>query len=129
MIDRILFYIYSNDLFNDNQYGFTPERGTIDAAMDVKNFVEESFIIKQCTIIVSLDVEGAFDSAWWPCILTQLIELKCPKNLYNLSASYFSNRKATLSINNYRTEQEVQKGNPQGSCCGPGFRMLCIIHF
>ena len=28
MIDRILFHIYSNDLFNDNQYGFTPQTGT-----------------------------------------------------------------------------------------------------
>ena len=51
-----------------------------------------------------------------------LRELKCPKNLYSLSVSYFSNRKATSSINNYRTEKEVQKGCPQGSCCGPGFR-------
>jgi len=36
MIDRILFHIYSNDLFNANQYGFTPQRGTVDAAMEVK---------------------------------------------------------------------------------------------
>jgi len=53
--------------------------------------------------------------------LKQLRELKCPKNLYNLSGSYFSNRKATLSANNYRTEKEIQKGCPQVSCCGPGF--------
>jgi len=53
--------------------------------------------------------------------LKQLRELKCPKNLYNLSASYFSNRKASLSGNNFSTEKEVPKGCPQGSCCGPGF--------
>jgi hypothetical protein len=46
MIDRILFHIYSNDLFNINQYGFTPQRGTADAAIEVKNFIEESFKIK-----------------------------------------------------------------------------------
>jgi hypothetical protein len=40
MIDRILFHIYSNELFINNQYGFTPQRGTVDAAMEVKNFVE-----------------------------------------------------------------------------------------
>jgi hypothetical protein len=69
----------------------------------------------------SLDVKGAFDAAWWPSILKQLRELKCPTNLYRLSASYFSDRKARLTINNYTTEKEVQKGCPQGSCCGPGF--------
>jgi hypothetical protein len=69
MIDRILFHIHSNDLFNDNQYGFTPQRGTVDAEMKVKNFIEESLRLKQCTVIVSLDVKGAFDAAWWPSIL------------------------------------------------------------
>jgi hypothetical protein len=63
MIDRILFHIYSNDLFNNNQYGFTPQRGTIDAAMEVNNFTEEILRLKQCTIIFGLDVKGAFDSA------------------------------------------------------------------
>jgi hypothetical protein len=121
MIDRILFHIYSNNLFNDNQYGFTPQRGAVDAAMEVKNFIEESLRLKQCTVIASLDVKGVFDAAWWPSILKQLRELKCPRNLYKLSASYFSNRKATLSINNCEMEKEVKKGCPQGSCCGPGF--------
>jgi hypothetical protein len=68
MIDRILFHIYSNDLLSDNQYGFTPQR-TVDAAMEVKNFIEESLRLKQCVVIVSLDVKAAFDAAWWPGIL------------------------------------------------------------
>ena len=55
MIDRMLFHIYSNDLFNDNQYGFTPQRGTSDAVMEVKHFTEESLRLKQCTVIVSLE--------------------------------------------------------------------------
>jgi hypothetical protein len=41
--------------------------------------------------------------------------------LYILLAIYFSNRKATLSINNYKREKEVQKGCSQGSCCAPGY--------
>jgi hypothetical protein len=90
--------------------------------MEVKHFIGENLRLKQCTVIVSLDVKGAFDAAaWWPSILKQLRELKCPENLYNLSASYFSNRKATLTINNNKMEKEVRKGCPQGSCCGPGF--------
>jgi len=72
MIDRILFHMHSNDLFNDNQYGFTPQRGTVDAAMEVKKFIGEILRLKQCTVIVSLDVKGAYDAAWWPSILKQL---------------------------------------------------------
>jgi hypothetical protein len=41
IIARTRFHIHSNDLFNDNQYGFTPQIGTVDAGMKVKKFKEE----------------------------------------------------------------------------------------
>jgi hypothetical protein len=72
MIDRILFHIYSNDLFNDNQYRFTPQTVTADAAMKIKNVIEYSSRLKQCTVIVSLDVKWAFGAAWWPSILKKI---------------------------------------------------------
>jgi len=50
-------------------------------------------------ILVSLDVKGAFYAVSWPSFLKILKELKCPKNLYNLAKSYFSERTATLSTN------------------------------
>ena len=112
--------MHSNNMLN-NQYGFTPQRGAVEAAMVTKNFIEESLRLKQCTVVVSLDIKGAFDAAWWPSILKQLKEFECPANLYRLSASYFSNRRAKLTINNYTIEKEVQKRCPQGSCCGPGY--------
>jgi len=66
MIDRILFHIHSNDLFNNNQYGSIPQKGKVDAAMEVKAFVEEILRLKQCAVIVSLDVKGAFDAICGP---------------------------------------------------------------
>jgi len=54
----ILFNIHSNDLFNENQYGFIPQKGTVDAAMEVKTFIEESLKLKQFAVIVSLDGKG-----------------------------------------------------------------------
>jgi hypothetical protein len=40
LINRINHHIYCHDLMNTNQYGFTPRRITINAAMLVKDFVE-----------------------------------------------------------------------------------------
>jgi hypothetical protein len=71
-------------------------------------------------VLVSLDVKGAFDAAWWPNILDSLEACGCPKNLYNLT-NYFSQRTAVLSTNSVRMKKAVSKGCPQGSCCGPGF--------
>ena len=73
------------------------------------------------TILVSLDIKGAFDTAWWPNILTTLKEFNCPRNLYNITKSYFSQRTAVMSTNTVHIEREVSKDCPQGSCFGSGF--------
>jgi hypothetical protein len=96
MTDRIVLHVHSSVGLNSNQYGFIPQRGTVDAAMAVKVITEENLKQKNCTSVVSFDVRAEFDAAWWPSILRNLNELKCPKNLFNLSRSYFSNR--TLSV-------------------------------
>ena len=41
LIPRINYWAYSTNFLDSNQYGFTPKRSTIDAAMAVKNIVDE----------------------------------------------------------------------------------------
>lgn len=120
MINRINYYAHTNDYLNKNQYGFTPQQTTIDAVMAVKDFTEVAFSSGEIVTLVSLDVEGAFNSAWWPNVLKSLNESGCPRNLYKLTRSYLSQRQATLQTNNIRLDKEVTRGCPQGSCCGPG---------
>ena len=120
LINRINRHIYSHYYINTNQYVFTPQRSTIDVAMAVKDSVE-GLIAGELRVLVSLDVNGAFDAAWWPNILNGLKVRGCPKNLYNLTKSHFSQRTAILSTNSVRMEREVSKGCPQVSCCGTGF--------
>jgi hypothetical protein len=88
--------------------------------MAVKEFVQEGLSKGEITATVSLDVERAFSSAGWPSVLKNLQESGCPRNLYNLTKNYFSQRKATLSTNNINIERTVSKGWQQGSCLGPG---------
>ena len=70
---------------------------TIDAIMSVKEFVQEGLSKGEITVAVSLDVEGAFNSAWAPSVQKNLQESGCPRNLYNLTKNYFSQRKATMA--------------------------------
>ena len=78
-----------------NQYGFMPQKSTIDAAIAVKGFVEPALAAGDIVVLISLDVKGAFDAAFWPSILNGL-KYNCFKNLYNLSKSYFSDRSAVI---------------------------------
>jgi hypothetical protein len=64
VINRIMYHIYSNNLLNDNQYGFTPKKSTTDATIAVKDYIEDGFRHGLITIPISLDVKGAFDTAW-----------------------------------------------------------------
>jgi len=88
--------------------------------MEARKFIEHQLEKGRVVIIVSLDVRGAFDSAWWPAILMGLRDAKCPRNLYNRTLYYLQKRKAVININNFNIEKRITKGCPQGSCCRPG---------
>jgi Reverse transcriptase (RNA-dependent DNA polymerase). len=120
LINSFTYHVYTNNLLNHNQFGFTPRKNTTDAAMTVKESVEEKLRQGLITIHVSLDVKGVFDAAWWPSVLKTLKYFNCPRNLYYLTNSYFSQRTAVMSTNSVQVEKEVSKGCPQVSCCGSG---------
>jgi hypothetical protein len=88
--------------------------------MAVKEIVQEGFRKGEITVIISLDVEGPFNTAWVPSVLKSLQESGCPRSLYNLAKNYFNQRKATIVTNNIKIERAVSKGCPQGSCLRPG---------
>jgi len=54
--------------------------------------VRENVQQRNYVVMVSLDVKGAFDAAWWPSILSNLRDLRCPKNLYILKQNFFNDR-------------------------------------
>ncbi|KAK9717611.1 Reverse transcriptase (RNA-dependent DNA polymerase) [Popillia japonica] len=121
LINRIMAYMYANNFMNRNQFGFPRKRGSTEAIMELKEFTEDSLRRGDVVVVVSLDVKEALNAAWWPAVLKSLKDFKCPKKLYELSKSYFSNRLANLQLAGVKVEEKVTRDCPQGSCCGPGF--------
>jgi hypothetical protein len=119
LINRIMHHVYKTDFLNDNQFGFTPQKSTTDAAMAAKQFTEPE--LERGRLVIMASLTGAFDAAWWPAVLKGIRDAKCPQNLYQLTQDYFRERRAVMSINSSNTEKKITKGCPQGSCCGPGF--------
>jgi hypothetical protein len=66
LIKRIMHHLHKTEFLNDNQYGFTPQNSTTDAAMEVRQYIESQLERGRLVIMASLDVMGAFNSAWWP---------------------------------------------------------------
>ncbi|XP_050553864.1 uncharacterized protein LOC126911310 [Spodoptera frugiperda] len=124
MIGRIQWHIFPT--LHKNQYGFLPQRGTEDALYDLVERVKTEFDSKNIVILVSLDIEGAFDNAWWPSLKQQLIARKCPRNLYALVDSYLSERKIKVNYAGASSEKGTNKGCVQGSVGGPTFWNLIL---
>jgi len=82
--------------------------------MEVRQYIEPHINKGGVAIIISLDVQGAFGSAWWPAILQRLRDIKCPRNLYYLVKDYLKERKAVMTENNSRVEKAITRGCLQG---------------
>ena len=105
----------SREHMSDNQFGFRPQTSTVDAALALKTFLQESLDAGgEVVAMMSLDEQGAFDAAWWLGILRELKEYKCPRKLYKLTMSYFTQRTAAVATNSLNAEKTVSRGCPQG---------------
>ena len=82
LINRVMHHLYSNNLLNHNQNGFTPKTSTTGATQAVKEHIEEVFRQRHIPILTNLDVQGSFDAAFWPNILHTLKTFNCPKKTF-----------------------------------------------
>lgn len=106
----------STMLFHANQYGFVKGKSTTNAIQKVIRYVEESE--HKLVAAVLFDVEGAFDSLWWPSVFKRLRERNCPMNLYRIIQDYLSGRSVCVTTVDSVNCYEVNKGCPQGSVLG-----------
>jgi hypothetical protein len=111
---------------NKNQFGFTPGKSTTDAILAVK---EEGIKQRHITILISLDLRAAFDAAWWPSIIHALKESSCPKDLYNLAKSYFSERKVTLCSNSKKLNEKRARDVPKARVVALGSGIYNTKHY
>jgi hypothetical protein len=110
LINRTMHHMHSNNLMSKNQYGFTPQTSTVNAVMALKDCMQDRVNDGQYVAVISLDVKGAFDAAWWPGIQASRRNIRCAGNLYRLSRNYFSERNVFLTMNNSIVQKKISKG-------------------
>lgn len=120
IINRINFYLHTNNLLSKKQFSLTPQNSTKTAINYIVKQAKEQIHKKQFLLIISLDIKGAFDNAWWTKILLQLEPKLCPKNLYDIMKSNLSERQAFIKFGGLIVCNNITHGCPQGSSLGPG---------
>jgi hypothetical protein len=126
LTNRITHYLHQNSRISEKQFGFTKQKSTEDAIHSLIKFVKSAYERKGFALIISLDINGAFNSAWWPKIINQLRVKGCPSNLFSIIKSYFSGRESKLWYMNTEVVRQMTVGCPQGSASGPWFWNICI---
>ena len=124
--NRINWHLYSESLLSADQYGFTPQRSSEDALLRLSNLVSRGKMKGLYTILIFLDIEGAFDNAWWPAILNLLKKMKLAHNVFNVVLDLLRDRSAELFLGATSRTRQPQKGCPQGSVSGPRFWNVII---
>lgn len=115
LIERVLKHV--SDKLSPKQYGFTFGKSTTDAINNVLSTVDSMSC--KYVVLVCLDISGAFDNAWWPCVAEQLRRFNCPGNLYGLLGQFFNSRAIKYETSEFSIHRMVERGCPQGSKAGP----------
>ncbi|GFT15641.1 retrovirus-related Pol polyprotein from type-1 retrotransposable element R1 [Trichonephila clavipes] len=89
-VNRIFWYLRRGDFLSNDQYGFTPHKSTEDALLRLNEIVKRGKKKHLHSILISLDITGAFDNAWWICILNLLKKAEIPINIFLLVADFLN---------------------------------------
>lgn len=103
---------------NVQQYGFMPQRGAEDSLYGLMTHIRTRMVAKEIVVQVLLDIEGAFDNAWWPALKSQLVSKGCPRNLYGMVLSYLTDQRVELNYSGIQVSRDSSKGCVQGSILG-----------
>lgn len=117
---RLLHFTTINKIIPPTQFGFTHQHATTHQLLRLTEHIENSFHLKQHTIVLLLDIEKAFDKIWHHGLIYKLFQIGIPTYLFKIIQNFLSNRTFRVKINSSFSQLfSIGAGVPQGSCLSP----------
>ncbi|KAH9425607.1 hypothetical protein DERP_004821 [Dermatophagoides pteronyssinus] len=116
-------YRHFESYMNTNQHGFVRGKSTVSALKSIINTAIEMKADKKVAII-AIDIQSAFDKAWWPAILYEMDSHNFPADLILIIKSYLTNRSINFDYADISIWKSLTNGCPQGGALSP---LLWII--
>ena len=120
---RILRAVETAGDLSPRQYGFRRGKSTIDAISSIVRAIDNAqtgnHYSRKITLLVTLDVKNAFNSARWSDFMEGLRNFQVPKYLRRIISSYLSDRKIIFETAQGTRVRKVTAGAVQGSVLGP----------
>lgn len=101
--------------FENNQFGFTKNLSTVDALNNIIKNIKSSLKKKRYTLLLCIDISGAFDGISWSLIMNNLIKSNLSNEYLKLVESTLIDRLIYLDNKLYESEC----GCPQGGRISP----------
>ncbi|GBM96071.1 hypothetical protein AVEN_111461-1 [Araneus ventricosus] len=119
-------HLLKHNKISAHQYGFTPARSAPQAIIQLKDWIAIARSQKKHRAITSLDVKSAFSRVWRPLVLHNLKRMACPRNLFNMTASFLGGRSISFKYGGTVSTKEYSIGCSQGSNSGPLYWLLIV---
>lgn len=123
---RIVWHLETTKTLSDRQFGFRKSNSTEKAIQMIHDTIIKFKKEKKQVILLTIDIEGAFDNVQWNNVIKNLQLYETPTNIINLIISYLKNRIVTTDFMSAKQSKSQQKGCIQGSVLGPLFWNIVI---
>lgn len=116
---RLAKYINAQNGFSNRQFGFLPQRTTLDAIQRVRATTQKAKKHRRPCVLLGMDVSNAFNTLDWASTLRALDRYKLPEFLRKIVKNYLSDRSIRYELRDGSTYSTVvERGVPQGSALG-----------
>lgn len=117
---RLEHHVEQNDLLQQSQFGFRPNRATTDVTIQLEHIITEGLSNKLYTAVVYIDLKGAFDCVWHTGLLSKLSNKGITGNLLLWFQNYLKDRSIQVRVDGHLSDPfPINVGVPQGATLSP----------
>ena len=118
--NRVVEFFETNNLMNNNQYGFTKNRGTQNAVTVLYETIAMAQAKNYGCNVVSRDVAKAFDKVWHNGLKYKILLTEMDDLTKRMLCSYLDGRRAQIRVGKVTGEEfPILSGVPQGGVLAP----------
>lgn len=114
--NRLYWFSNKHNLLSPFQHGFRKHHSTTDCHVKIESEILETLANKQIMILISLDLQRAYDTVWRHRVIDLLKKWNIHGNMISYLTNFLSQRTFQLKIRDFTSKTfTLENGVPQGS--------------